>query len=133
MLTIKFKPEYLLNLKDAKKRKPFAMLCSILISFLSPPNIQPFSSLPISTPMVGGKGGSTLPPPPPLPYHWPLEGVGPETHVHKITNISVFFIWRLDLMIMMRANLLVHYSGHWKEWALIMDTVCIKSITSLAR
>jgi hypothetical protein len=35
-------------------------------------------------------------------------------------------------MIMMRANLLVHYSGHWKEWALIMDIACIKIITSRA-
>jgi hypothetical protein len=27
-----------------------------------------------------------------------------ETHVHKITNVHVFFIWRLDLIILMRAN-----------------------------
>jgi hypothetical protein len=29
-----------------------------------------------------------LPPPPqPLQLKWPLEGVGPETHVHKVTNV----------------------------------------------
>ncbi len=33
-----------------------------------------------------GKGA----PPHPLQYQWPLEGVGPETHVHKITNVPVF-------------------------------------------
>jgi hypothetical protein len=27
-----------------------------------------------------------------------------ETHVYKITNVPVFFIWLLDLMILMRAN-----------------------------
>jgi hypothetical protein len=35
-------------------------------------------------------GGGFPPPPHPLQYHWPLEGVGPETHVHKITNVPVF-------------------------------------------
>ncbi len=50
----------------------------------------------------------------------PLEGVSPEIHVHKITRIQnkeykvkklmykklpyAFFIWCLDLMILMRAN-----------------------------
>jgi hypothetical protein len=52
----------------------------------------------------------------------PTEGMGPEnhinltkcvrnteyscskSHVHKITNVLVFFIWRLDLMILMGAN-----------------------------
>jgi hypothetical protein len=33
-----------------------------------------------------------LPPPHPLLYQWSLEGVGPETRVHKITNVPVFFI-----------------------------------------
>jgi hypothetical protein len=33
-----------------------------------------------------------------------LEGVGPETHIHKITNVSVFFISRLDFMILMLAK-----------------------------
>jgi hypothetical protein len=33
-----------------------------------------------------------------------LEGVGLETHVHKITNVTVF-IWYFD-------------SGHWQGWAL---------------
>jgi hypothetical protein len=28
-------------------------------------------------------------PPHTLQYQWPLEGVGPETHVHKITNLPV--------------------------------------------
>ncbi len=62
----------------------------IWISFFSRPTIKPFFSLPISTPMVGGGGGST--PPHPLQYHWSFEGVGPETHVHKITNIPVFYM-----------------------------------------
>ncbi len=30
------------------------------------------------------------PPPHPLQYQWSLEGVGPETRVHKITNVPVF-------------------------------------------
>jgi hypothetical protein len=45
--------------------------------------------------------------------------VGPETHVHKIT---CFFIWRLDLMILMRANPLL----------MPLDIARIKSITSCA-
>jgi hypothetical protein len=51
----------------------------------------------------GGRGrGKGLPPlPHALQYQW--EGVGPETHVHKITNVPVF-IRRLDLMILMQAN-----------------------------
>jgi hypothetical protein len=52
------------------------------------------------------------PSPHPLQYQLPVEGVGPETHIHKITNVPVlglalkhmyiklpmylFFIWRLD-------------------------------------
>jgi hypothetical protein len=47
---------------------------------------------------VGGGWGL---PSQPLQYHWPLEGMGPETHVHKITNVTVFYIWRLDLIILM--------------------------------
>jgi hypothetical protein len=38
----------------------------------------------------GGRGRGL--PPHPLQYQWPLEGVGPETHVHKITNVPVFYI-----------------------------------------
>ncbi len=34
----------------------------------------------------------------------PLAAIGTETHVHKITNVLVFFIWRLDWTILMRAN-----------------------------
>jgi hypothetical protein len=41
--------------------------------------------------------GGRRPPPRPIQYHWPLEEVGPETYVHKITNLLVFFIWRLEL------------------------------------
>jgi len=35
--------------------------------------------------------------------------LGPEmlTHVHKITDVHVFFIWRSDLMILMGANTLL--------------------------
>ncbi len=36
-----------------------------------------------------GSKGDHPPPRPthPMPYHWPWEGVGPETHVHKITYV----------------------------------------------
>jgi hypothetical protein len=27
-----------------------------------------------------------------LQYQWPLEGLGPETHEHKITIIPVFYM-----------------------------------------
>jgi len=30
--------------------------------------------------------------------------VGPETHLHKITNVPVFFIWRHYFTLLMRAN-----------------------------
>ncbi len=39
--------------------------------------------------------GKLAPPPPhPLQYQWPLGPVGPETHLHKITNVlvSVFYM-----------------------------------------
>ncbi len=36
------------------------------------------------------------------------------THIYKITNVPVLFIWHLDLMISME----IHYSGHWRGWAL---------------
>jgi hypothetical protein len=32
------------------------------------------------------------PPPHPLLYQWPLGPVGPETHLHKITNVPVFYM-----------------------------------------
>jgi hypothetical protein len=49
------------------------------------------------------------------PLQGPLEGGGAlkiggpgmatsETHVHKITNVQYFFIWRLDLLLLMGAN-----------------------------
>ncbi len=37
----------------------------------------------------GGRGGGRGHPQHPLQYQWPLEGVGPGTHVHKITNLPV--------------------------------------------
>ncbi len=75
------------------------ILCTLFgaVAFLSFP-IQPFSSEihkstppPISTPMVGGGRGLSLPLKNPLQYHWPWEGVGPETHKHKITSVPLFY------------------------------------------
>jgi hypothetical protein len=43
-----------------------------------------------------------------------LEGVGLETHLHKITNIPVFIV--LGLNDFDAVN--IHYEGHWKGWAL---------------
>ncbi len=40
--------------------------------------------------MHGGRGKGA--PPHPLQYQWPLGPVGPETHVHKITNVPVFYM-----------------------------------------
>jgi hypothetical protein len=43
----------------------------------------------------------------------PLEGVGLETNVHKITNVLAFLIWLLDLMILMQATYII-----WAQMAL---------------
>ncbi len=43
-------------------------------------------------------------------------GRQPAVHDHRLRWDPVFFIWHLDLMILMRANPLP-YSGHWKGWA----------------
>jgi hypothetical protein len=39
--------------------------------------------------------------------------------VHKITNVPVSFIWRLNLILMRATS---HYNGHWKGWALKIKT-----------
>ncbi len=55
------------------------------------------------------------PSPHPLQYQWPMEGVGPETHIHKITNVPVFYM-ALGLNDLDAGNIL--YEGHWKGWVL---------------
>ncbi len=41
--------------------------------------------------MYGGRGKGA-PPPHPLQYQWTLGPDGPETHLHKITNVPVFYM-----------------------------------------
>jgi hypothetical protein len=36
-----------------------------------------------------GWEGEGCPPPSLLQYQWPLKGMGPETHVHKITGLAL--------------------------------------------
>ncbi len=61
------------------------------------------------------------PPPPPIQLggegamEGAMEGVGTETHVHKITNVPVFYM-ELGLNDFDAGT--IHYEGHWKGWAL---------------
>jgi hypothetical protein len=85
--------------------------------------------------MGGGWWGLPPPPPPPpiqLGEGGPLKEMGPETHVHKITNVPVFYM-TIGLIDFAAANpLLGPLERGGGGWAENLDQVALASLVAIS-